>query len=237
MTVPQTSARRRREVLFITLIDILLQLLFFFLLAIYSISHDKNSVLLREAQRFTAKTGLSLAKIEEAWTRLVDPQSLDEKYHEFLKQRADYERLKVLEKEITIKEERQRQETAALTAQNDFLREKARALGDPPCWLDAKNQVDFLFDITVLDDGLLVVPAWPQNRKAAVDRIPVPEKSLNKIITIGEFQREFRRVYDRSKKDVCRYYVGLFNQAKSGDKSTANRSAVENYFYVYLRPK
>src|SRR3990172_8699842 len=63
------------------------------------------------------------------------------------------------------------------------------------------------------------------------------QKSLNKIITIGEFQREFRRVYDRSKKDVCRYYVGLFNQAKSGDKSTANRSAVENYFYVYLRPK
>lgn len=231
------AARRRRDVLFITLIDLLLQILFLFLLAFLWISQQNNSEFLGQAKRLAERTGLSLPEIEEAWSRLVDPLTLDRKYQEFLRQKTDYERLKALEKQFAEQAKGLREKNEALLAQLDYLRKKARALGDPPCWLNAQNQVEFLFQITILDEGVLVVPAWPQSRNKDVKQIRVPEKSLNRNITVGEFQRDFRGIYDWSSNASCRHYVSLANQAKSGDKSTENRSAVEGYFYVLLRRK
>jgi len=219
---------RRREVLFTTLIDMLLQCLFIFLflLAIYGRPEDR--ALVNEARKLEAIAGRSLFDIKELWSRLIDPAQLDEKQKRMLAQLADYERLKKLEQELNDQER-------FLTQRRAELDKRRQALGQRPCWETDAGQVEFLFNIDVNDSLITVDAAWPERREIALDNFAVPKSSLSKPLETADFETLFRPIYEASKGRECRHYALLQIRGTSAEKTMAARAAVENLFYIRLR--
>src|SRR6266850_1309342 len=113
---------RRREVLFTTLIDLLLQCLFIFLILVSIYGRPEDRALIKKAKELEAMAGRPLFEIKEMWSRLVDPAQLDVQRRQLTDQLTDYERLKKLEQEITARETKLE------------LDKRRQALGARPCW-------------------------------------------------------------------------------------------------------
>jgi regulator of replication initiation timing len=138
----------------------------------------------------------------------------------------------------------------ALRIENDELRQKlakAEAASShtaapahekeplpPPCWTNAQGEAQYLLDVTIKDEGLLVRDLMPAAR-ASDPRI----KSLRSLPRGVDINPElFRRVIDpvfrATVRDQCRFVVTMRDGTGPASKQIYKglRRLVESYFYV-----
>lgn len=215
--------QKQRDLLLTTLIDLLVQILFLFLLmiAVVIINGNKARQKADEARQVEKSLGLSLGSIAEKWRRLVDPEGLQEEQKIFLLQKADYTRLKKLEAQFEEREKRVKEQEKAL----------GNALGYRPCWGTSRRTVDSLFKVRLSDNGIMVIKDWPPYREKQAKSLPITPDNLDRIMDADSFRAAFKGVYEVGRRNNCVYYVLIEDGTMSVTKSFEYSQVVEVYFY------
>lgn len=128
-------------------------------------------------------------------------------------------------------------ELARCLANSNFMI-KRTGLDRAPCWVDDEGAVQYLFDLTLLEDNKVVVkPAWPASRQGDVDKMS-PVKALQPYfgqeMPLPLFLRQAREIHEignNNEAQACRFFVRL--KSEIPDRETADRArlAVEGVFY------
>lgn len=125
--------------------------------------------------------------------------------------------------------------------QNKNMRERLNQLGNglvhPPCWADVNTgAIEYVYNVTIKENSLLVTRAWPDTREALVLRTPYISKALGEYSMNSHFLRATRALFDESKANNCRHFVRISDEAVSKDAFKEQLLTIENHFYKYLVP-
>jgi hypothetical protein len=112
--------------------------------------------------------------------------------------------------------------------------------GPPPCWLDPKSgEVEYIFNVTILEQGLAIKPTWPASRHEAAMLIPGIRDWPAGDISLDEFSLRAAPVlkWCKSQNPKCRLYVRIYDRAVSKESFKRHLLGVEDYFYKWLSPE
>lgn len=219
----RSRKQKRGDLLLTTLIDLLVQILFLFLLmiAVVNLAGSKSQKRALEAKAVEEALGIPMATIVEKWRRLVDPDTLQAEQKTFLAQKLDYERLKRLEAQL------KQRELHVEKLEKDL----GNALGFRPCWGSNGKAVDGIFKVKLSDNGIVVTKSWPASRDEEAKLLAIPNDSLDRILSSQSFRAAFKGVFDASRRANCAYYVAIEDATQSAEKGFEYSQAVEGYFY------
>ena len=210
---------------------------------------------LMQAAGFSAKP--SEQQLDELFTRLqeaqagIELQQLNTQLKRELEALQDYKKLvdvlarngladgspQAVEKLLN-KAEAVVQEQKTLKGRLAYMQKKLQANGldHPPCWADAQSgAVEYLYSITLYENKMKIVAAWPEHRKADLRLIPGAEKLAGTTVTLEQLDRQVAPLFTWSKAHNCRHFVRIKDDSKtSKDAFKRQMLAVEAYFYKYL---
>lgn len=123
--------------------------------------------------------------------------------------------------------------------QNNNLRQQIVKLGNglvhPPCWADAQTgAVEFMFDVTILEDGVVFSRGWPDSRHEQAMADPVIQSVIGEYKLNSEHLAKTRSIFNDSVKNGCRHFVRVSDQAVSKDAFKKHLLAIEQHFYKRL---
>lgn len=106
----------------------------------------------------------------------------------------------------------------------------------PSCWSTERGEIQYLLDITLLDEGLLVQETIPTGRQLDRGRIPLSGRNLADPLSVGQFLSWTRDLFEYSVANECRFYVRVHDETGSSMKQRFKELllAVENHFYKLL---
>jgi hypothetical protein len=107
-------------------------------------------------------------------------------------------------------------------------------LGKPPCWADESGKVEFIYEVTLHENGISVAPSWPARRAADAERIAGASALPGERLSQAEFARRATPVLDWSDRQECRLYVTIRDRAESKKAYKDQLRTVEGYFYKVL---
>jgi hypothetical protein len=108
----------------------------------------------------------------------------------------------------------------------------------PACWYDINGKVQYIYTVTIHEDGLSVTANWPQDRADDLQAIPGASTAPGSHLSLQEFGRRMAPVLAWSKRQnpECRHYVYMVDEAASKNAFKRNMLFTEGYFYKYLQP-
>lgn len=126
-----------------------------------------------------------------------------------------------------------------LRGQNLNLRSKLASEGNgldhPPCWADPKTgEIQFVYEITIAEDGVTVVKSWPESRAIEVSSKPYIDNGLGSYSKPQEFWTATERLYASSVEAECRHFVKVYDKASSKDAFKKYLLTIERHFYKLL---
>lgn len=128
-----------------------------------------------------------------------------------------------------------KRENANLRGQVEFLKARLHARGGrdyPPCWADERTgKVEFLFNVEMRDEGLIIAPAWLPARERDARNLPGIEALLGGPWPLQRFRELMAGIDQDSRSSNCRHYVVLRNRITDLASFNRFRYGVENYFY------
>ncbi|MDL3986889.1 hypothetical protein [Shewanella xiamenensis] len=123
--------------------------------------------------------------------------------------------------------------------QNNNFRQQIAKLGNglvhPPCWADSKTgSIEFMFDVTILEDGVVFARGWPESRNEQALADPVILSVIGEYNKSNEHLAKTRPIFEDSVKNNCRHFVRVSDQAISKDAFKKHLLAIEQHFYKRL---
>ena len=123
--------------------------------------------------------------------------------------------------------------------QNNNLRQQIVKLGNglvhPPCWADAQTgAIEFMFDITILEDSVIFARGWPESRHEQALADPVIQSVIGEYKLNSEHLAKTKSIFNDSVKNGCRHFVRVSDQAVSKDAFKKHLLAIEQHFYKRL---
>ncbi len=120
-----------------------------------------------------------------------------------------------------------------LEGQNLHLIRKVKGIGFPPCWAKANGSPEYIFNVYLRDDGIVIFNNNIPNR--AQD-----QADLNINISFGnplqpkEMKGQTKSLLDYGKKNQCRFFVQVVDHTSANEKNWYKelRQAVESNFYI-----
>lgn len=121
--------------------------------------------------------------------------------------------------------------------ERDNLLHHGNGLTYPSCWIAAGGQTEYIFDITIQDEGLIMRDATP-TRANDPDLQMVNGVTRNTLIGEAAFNKGTAELFKYSQQKNCRFYSIIRDRtgASSKQRYKALRSLVENHFYVLVPP-
>lgn len=114
---------------------------------------------------------------------------------------------------------------------NNLMR-SGNGLTYPSCWTTSDGQTEYMFDVTVRDDGLLVRDATPSR---ANDPQMKMVQSFERGIVVSEaiFHRATVKLFSWSRDEKCRFYAIIRDGTGPASKQRYKdlRTLVEGHFY------
>ena len=106
----------------------------------------------------------------------------------------------------------------------------------PSCWRTAEGKTEFIFDITIRDDGMIVRDATPSRANDPAMQL-VSGLARSEIVNQSIFRKETANLFNYSKDQNCRFYSIIRDQTGPTSKVRYKelRAAVEGNFYISLR--
>ncbi|VEL95958.1 hypothetical protein ALT761_00917 [Alteromonas sp. 76-1] len=125
-----------------------------------------------------------------------------------------------------------------LKGQNANLRQRlgdeGNGLDHPPCWADEVGNIQFVYQVTIHEDHLLVDRAWPDVLQSRVDGMPFITEALGQYGTRRAFWAATNMLYQDSVAKECRHFVKIVDKADSKDSFKSYLIAIERHFYKLL---
>lgn len=105
----------------------------------------------------------------------------------------------------------------------------------PPCWADDTGKVEYLLEVTMDDEHITSVPAWPENRAADADALPGVRELIDDKQTPEFFSRlgQPLLVWSQQQNPECRHYVRILDKTTGVELHKRARYAIESVFYKY----
>lgn len=105
----------------------------------------------------------------------------------------------------------------------------------PPCWATEEGRVEYLFDIGLSGEGLVVKDYSGSNRLEDRDALPVPPALFDRPLSDNEFLSITRPLFESSEAKECRHFVRVYDLTGANQKQLyKNRLwTVEAHFYKY----
>ena len=119
---------------------------------------------------------------------------------------------------------------------NNRLNAKTGGFDLPPCWVDKSGKIQYIFEASLQDDGIEVSDDAVAGREADQEKLPLDRVRFDQPLSRGEFASAFQPLLDWSNKHGCRFYVKLYDDMKTADRSEYKllRGTVEGYFRILL---
>jgi len=139
---------------------------------------------------------------------------------------------------LLLKAELALQEQKNLQGRLAFIQKKLQANGldHPPCWADVQTgAVEYLYRMTLFENNIKIVAAWPEHRKADFYLLPDAKKLLGKTVTIKQLAELVKPLVSWSKRHDCRHFVRIKDDPNISKEAFKRQMlAIEAYFYKYL---
>ncbi|WP_305906312.1 hypothetical protein Q9L42_020925 (plasmid) [Methylomarinum sp. Ch1-1] len=104
----------------------------------------------------------------------------------------------------------------------------------PPCWADENTgRIEYLFDIVITQEGLVVEKAWPKHRQNEAENLPRINEILGHTVSKATFLRATEAIFNLSKEKNCRHFVILKNRVNDLSHFNSHRFAVSSVFYTF----
>jgi hypothetical protein len=119
---------------------------------------------------------------------------------------------------------------------NGKLNAKSGGFGLPPCWVDQGGKIQYIFDASLQDDGIEIEDKGVAGREADQAKLPLGRVHFDRLMDRGTFEDAFQPLLNWSNDHGCRFYVRLYDDMKTADRSEYKslRGAVEGYFRILL---
>ncbi len=130
------------------------------------------------------------------------------------------------------------EQNSDLRGQVAWLTRKLNSSGGrdlPPCWVDEKTaKIQYLFNVTIVDEGLVVEKGWlPARQKDATALPGISDLLTSSALNLSTFSRLMKGIDEDSRRRECRHYVRLANSVDDLETFNENRFGVEAFFYKY----
>jgi hypothetical protein len=111
-----------------------------------------------------------------------------------------------------------------------------KAKGDPPCLMDQKGDVEYLYDVVLGSEGISLTEHASQARLAASDGYRLPKIDPGRVLAIRAFQSLTSELVRQSRDRHCRFYVLVNDGTADSEKSLykSELAIVDSYFYYAL---
>jgi hypothetical protein len=119
---------------------------------------------------------------------------------------------------------------------NGRLNAKTGGFDLPPCWVDPNGKIQYIFDASLQDDGIEVDDNGITGREADQAKLPLGRVQFRTLLNRSDFAAAFQPLLDWSNQHGCRFYVRLYDDMKTADRSEYKslRGTVEGYFRILL---
>jgi hypothetical protein len=123
-----------------------------------------------------------------------------------------------------------------VTSERNNLMRTGNGLTYPSCWRTAEGKTEFIFDITIRDDGMIVRDATPSRANDPAMQL-VSGLVRSEVVNQSIFSKETANLFNYSKDQNCRFYSIIRDQTGPTSKVRYKelRAAVEGNFYISLR--
>jgi hypothetical protein len=119
---------------------------------------------------------------------------------------------------------------------NSRLNAKTGGFDLPPCWVDNKGKIQYIFDASLSDAGIYVEDKAVAGREADQEKLPLARARYGEPLGPDEFSDAFSPLLKWSNDHGCRFYVRLYDDMRDGDRAEYKelRGTVEGYFRILL---
>lgn len=117
------------------------------------------------------------------------------------------------------------------------LMRRGRGTTFPSCWIDDEGRTQYVFDIAIHDDGIIVRDIAPEGKAEAPVWQQVPQFARDRLISKSAFQAATEPFLRWGKQEECRFFVVLRDETGEASKAIYKelRAWVEGHFYVLLK--
>ncbi|MEM5516417.1 hypothetical protein WNY37_05605 [Henriciella sp. AS95] len=118
---------------------------------------------------------------------------------------------------------------------NASRRLKQDGLGYPACWARKVGTPDYIFDIALRPDGIVIydnaLPRWEAEQEA----LPLSSSMYDQPLSSSQFRMLTKPLFDTSEARDCRFFVQIYDMTGPQDKLRYKQlmQAVESHFYKY----
>jgi hypothetical protein len=103
-----------------------------------------------------------------------------------------------------------------VTGERNNLMHTGNGLTYPSCWHTDEGKTEFIFDITIRDDGLVVRDATPARANDPAMRL-VSGLVRNEVVSESSFRKETTNISNHSKEQNCRFYT-IIRDARANEQ-------------------
>ena len=228
---------RRRQLLNLTITEIILMLLFLILLITATLI-SKNNQLIKESKKFknlNESDVLQMAAVKEAIKKAIGEG-------EYAKMTpADITETVTIA--ITEAEENKGagQKNLTLTKQLIEAESEVKRLnekygsGIPPCWIKegTVKKIEYLYYAVINDSGIILTSSTYSHRLKERKTLPLDKILEGTPLSPDQFRTQTNEVF-KLKEDTCRHYVSVKDRASNNKLHwKKHKDAIEDRFYIY----
>ena len=104
----------------------------------------------------------------------------------------------------------------------------------PPCWVNTEtSKPEYIFAIYIHERDLVIKRSWKDYRNIEIKKYKNIKKIINKRMKIEKFMKLSLEIYLDSKRNKCKHFVEIYDNAVSKNGYKKQRLRIENYFYKY----
>lgn len=106
--------------------------------------------------------------------------------------------------------------------------------GTPPCWATPDGKAEFIYNVYLEDNGLIIRANYLANRETDMNSLPIEDVPLDTVLSAEEFLKATKPLYQWGQKHSCNFFVNMYDNMNSAPRETykALRKSVEGHFYI-----
>jgi hypothetical protein len=167
--------------------------------------------------------------LERAIDKLVLAKDL-EKNNDDLSIEKKYEKLLEEKQELNSK-------LSNLEGQNKNLLKQCKGIGFPPCWANLSGSPEYIFNLYLRDDGILIHDNKLPHRQTDQEKLNLTRISFEKPLSPAQTIYQTQPLLEYGKQNECRFFVQIIDETGADKKELYKnlRQAVEANFYILKR--
>jgi hypothetical protein len=115
------------------------------------------------------------------------------------------------------------------------LATSSRGTEKPACWADQTGKPEYIFDIALKSQSIVIRDNALPNRRSEEATLPLESITFGGELQPDAFRSQTRALFDWSEKEKCRFFVRVFDLTAAFEKDIYKRQlrTVGEHFYYY----